>query len=166
MRKLLLLNLILAFLILPSKGQDHYERYEAIDVLSYRFEIDLNDSTNMIRGSADIQIAFRKDVDQFQLDLSYNYVENSGMKVKQITEDGRDMPFLQEDDRITLAIPLAHQGTKRNYRIIYSGIPSDGLIISKNKFGDRTFFGDNWPNRGHHWLPLWTTLRIKPLRSL
>jgi aminopeptidase N len=21
-------------------------------------------------------------------------------------------------------------------------------------FGDRTFFGDNWPNRGHHWLPL------------
>ena len=77
MRKLLLLNLILAFLILPSKGQDHYERYEAIDVLSYRFEIDLNDSCNMIRGSADIQIAFRMDVDQFQLDLSYNYVENS-----------------------------------------------------------------------------------------
>ena len=154
MRKLLLLNLILAFLILPSKGQDHYERYEAIDVLRYRFEIDLNDSSNVIQGTTNIEIAFRKDVDRFQLDLSYNFVENSGMKVKQITEDGRDMPFLQEDDRITLAIPLAHQGTKRNYRIIYSGIPSDGLIISKNKFGDRTFFGDNWPNRGHHWLPL------------
>ena len=154
MRKLLLLNLILAFLILPSKGQDHYERYKAIDVLTYRFEIDLNDSSDVIQGTTNIEIAFRKDVDRFQLDLSYNYVENSGMKVKQITEDGRDMPFLQEDDRITLAIPLAHQGTKRNYRIIYSGIPSDGLIISKNKFGDRTFFGDNWPNRGHHWLPL------------
>jgi len=71
MRKLLLLNLILAFLILPSKGQDHYERYEAIDVLSYRFEIDLNDSSDVIQGTTNIEIAFRKDVDRFQLDLSY-----------------------------------------------------------------------------------------------
>jgi len=26
------------------------------------------------------------------------------------------------------------------------------LIISKNMFGDRTFFGDNWPDRAHKWL--------------
>jgi len=154
MQKLLLLNLILAFLILPCSGQEHHKRYEAIDVLSYRFEIDLNDSSDVIRGIADIEIAFRKDVDQFHLDLSYRHADNSGMKVKQITEDGLDMPFIQKDDRITLTIPLARQGTQRSYRIIYSGIPGDGLIISKNKFGDRTFFGDNWPNRGHHWLPL------------
>jgi aminopeptidase N len=154
MQKLLLLNLILAFLILPSKSQDHHERYEAIDVLSYRFEIDLNDNSDVIQGTSDIEIAFRKNVAQFQLDLSYNNAENSGMKVKRIIEDGRDISFLQEDNQITLDIPLAHQGTQRNYRIVYSGIPSDGLIISKNKFGDRTFFGDNWPNRGHHWLPL------------
>ncbi|NOR34689.1 MAG: hypothetical protein GQ579_08425, partial [Bacteroidales bacterium] len=94
MRKLLLINLILAFVILPSKGQNHHERYEAIDVLSYRFEIDLNDSTNMIRGSADIQIAFRKDVDQFQLDLACSHADTSGMKVEQITEDGRELLFL------------------------------------------------------------------------
>jgi aminopeptidase N len=154
MRKLLIFNLLLTFLIIPSYGQDHHERYESIDVLSYRFEIDLNDTSNVIQGISEIEIAFRKDVAQFQLDLSYNNAENTGMKVKQITEDGQEIPFLQEDDLISLAIPIAHQGTQRNYRIIYSGVPSDGLIISKNKFGDRTFFGDNWPNRGHHWLPL------------
>jgi aminopeptidase N len=48
---------------------------------------------------------------------------------------------------------MATKGTQRTYRILYSGIPDDGLIISKNKFDDRTFFGDNWPNRCHHWLP-------------
>ena len=154
MQKLLLLNLILTFLIIPSKGQNHHERYEAIDVISYRFEIDLNDTSNVIQGISEIEIAFRKDVDQFQLDLSYNNAENTGMKVKHITEDGQEIPFLQEEDLISLAIPLAQKGTRRSYRIIYSGIPGDGLIISKNKFGDRTFFGDNWPNRGHHWLPL------------
>lgn len=28
------------------------------------------------------------------------------------------------------------------------------MIISKNKYGDRTFFGDNWPNRARNWLPV------------
>jgi aminopeptidase N len=41
----------------------------------------------------------------------------------------------------------------RKYRIAYAGIPSDGLIISENRFGDRTFFGDNWPDRAHNWIP-------------
>ena len=31
--------------------------------------------------------------------------------------------------------------------------PADGLIISKNKYGHRTFFADNWPNRAHNWMP-------------
>jgi aminopeptidase N len=37
--------------------------------------------------------------------------------------------------------------------ITYAGVPADGLIISKNLYGDRTFFGDNWPDRARHWLP-------------
>lgn len=154
MQKLLLLNLLILFLILPLKGQNHHERYEAIDVLSYRFEIDLNDTTNVIRGIADMDIAFLKDVDQFQLDLTCLAEDSSGMKVEQITEDGQEASFLHQENQIKLTIPEASKGVQRHYRIIYSGIPSDGLIISKNKFGDRTFFGDNWPNRGHHWLPM------------
>ncbi len=154
MQKLLLLYLLTALLVLPLKGQDHHNRFEAIDVLSYRFEIDLNDTTNVIHGIADIEIAFRKNVDQFQLDLSYSLADTAGMKVEQITEDGREVLYLHQDDRITLTIPRAPKGTQRSYRIVYSGVPTDGLIISKNKYGDRTFFGDNWPNRGHHWLPL------------
>src|SRR4029079_12113458 len=39
------------------------------------------------------------------------------------------------------------------YTIFYHGIPNDGLIISKNKYGDRTFFADNWPSRAHYWIP-------------
>lgn len=154
MRKLLLPYLVLHFLVLPSSGQNHHERFESIDVHSYRFEIDLNDSCDVIRGIADLDIAFLKDVEKFQLDLSYNHEDGIGMKVKQITENGQDIPFIQKDNLIYLTIPLACQGTLRSYRIVYGGIPDDGLIVSKNKFGDRTFFGDNWPNRGHHWLPL------------
>ena len=154
MQKLLLFYLLSTFILLPIKGQHHQERFEAIDVLSYRFEIDLNDTSNVIRGIADIDIAFKKDVEQFYLDLTYHLADHKGMKVEKVLEDGHEALFLHMHDRISLTIPRAPKGTRRTYRIIYSGVPVDGLIISENKFGDRTFFGDNWPNRGHHWLPL------------
>ena len=141
-------------LILPAGSQDHHERFKSIDVLSYRFEIDLNDTSDVVRGKADIEIAFRKDLDRFQLDLVYHPEEGRGMRVSRITEDGKNIDFLQQDDKITLSVPPAREGSKRWYGISYSGIPADGLIISENKFGDRTFFADNWPNRGRHWLPL------------
>jgi len=154
MRKILLQIIILVFLIWPLKSQNHHDRFNIIDVLSYRFELELNDSTDLIHGAAEIDISFRKDVDQFQLDLTGRSTDSTGMTIVQITEDGKGVHFLHQDDCITINIPWAREGSQRKYKIIYSGIPGDGLIISENKFGDRTFFGDNWPNRGHHWLPL------------
>ena len=37
--------------------------------------------------------------------------------------------------------------------IEYEGIPNEGLKIGPNKYGDRTFFSDNWPNKARNWLP-------------
>jgi aminopeptidase N len=37
-------------------------------------------------------------------------------------------------------------------RIRYRGYPSDGFIVGKNQYGDRTIFADNWPDRAHLWL--------------
>jgi aminopeptidase N len=147
------LLILLALLPAVASGQNHHLRHESIDVLSYRFEIDLNDSSDVIYGTADLEIEFLRDVHQFYLDLSNSRADSTGMLVNEVTEDGKGIPFLQEDDQISLTIPAARKGMRRSYRIKYQGIPSDGLIISENKFGDRTFFGDNWPNRGHHWLP-------------
>jgi aminopeptidase N len=141
-------------LILPLQGQQHQERFENIDVLRYRFDIDLNDSSDVIRGKADIEISFLKDVDHFKLDFANGYEDSRRMKVTKITEDDREIGFLHTEDQILLNIAPATPGTKRTYKIFYRGVPADGLIISRNKFGDRTFFGDNWPNRGHFWLPL------------
>ena len=41
----------------------------------------------------------------------------------------------------------------RRYAIEYRGTPSDGLIITDNKHGDRTFSADNWPDKTRYWLP-------------
>ena len=153
-RSSLALLIVLHFFLTPGTGQDHHHRYESIDVLSYRFEIDLNDTTDVLRATADIDIEFLQDVDQFYLDLSGPGSDSTGMRVHQISVEGKAVSFEQLTEQLSLTQVHAVAGTKRSYRIAYSGIPSDGLIISENKFGDRTFFGDNWPNRGHHWLPM------------
>ncbi len=63
-------------------------------------------------------------------------------------------PFQQENDKITITSPDSFKENDTLDAIItYKGIPADGLIISKNKYGDRTFFADNWPTRAHNWIP-------------
>jgi hypothetical protein len=67
--KSLYLLLVAGLLFTAAPAQDHHARQGSIDVLSYRFEIDLNDSTNQVRGVADMEIAFLQHLDHFALDL-------------------------------------------------------------------------------------------------
>ncbi|MGH2643235.1 MAG: M1 family metallopeptidase, partial [Chitinophagaceae bacterium] len=48
---------------------------------------------------------------------------------------------------------LLRPGEEKTVTLVYHGIPADGLIISNNEFGHRTFFADNWPERAHYWIP-------------
>jgi len=143
------------------------------DVQHYRFAIQINDSNDTLKGQAKIRIKFLKNVSAFQLDLvkqkaagdtagnsGSTHVRNNktvstagkGMLVSSVTEDGKNIAFTQETEKLNINA-VAAANTEHAYTINYAGIPADGLIISKNKAGHRTFFGDNWPNRAHNWLP-------------
>jgi aminopeptidase N len=74
------------------------------------------------------------------------------MLVSAITENGRPVGFSQDADVVNIEAPEKSRSI-RTFTINYSGVPADGLIISTNIYGHRTFFGDNWPNRAHNWLP-------------
>jgi len=153
-RPLQFLLLLGGYFIVPLTGQDHQERYEAIDVLNYSFEIDLNDTVDVIRGSTQLKVLFKKEADHLYLDLANRDDHGTGMAIDEVLEDGEKVSFIHQDDRVKVTTAQALKGMTREYQIKYRGIPGDGLIISENKFGDRTFFGDNWPNRAHHWLPV------------
>lgn len=136
-----------------SFAQNHEERFNSIDVLHYTFEIAVNDNNDTIKASAALQIAFKTKLDNFVLDLSNTNNEGKGMLIDEVLENEKPIKFNHQNDQIQLFVAPTEQGEQRSYSIKYYGVPDDGLIISTNKYGDRVFFGDNWPNRAHHWLP-------------
>ena len=124
----------------------------SIDVQHYTFALQLNDDNNNIKGEATVEIKFLKDVNTFNLNLVKQNSTGKGMLVSAVKENGKAVQFAQDSDVVNINT-TANVGSLHRFTIDYSGVPADGLIISTNKFGHRTFFGDNWPNRTHNWLP-------------
>jgi aminopeptidase N len=140
------------FLLLVVSSAKAQTIFPDIDIQHYTFAITLNDENNSISGKGTIDIKFLNNVSQFKLNLVKKNSSGRGMLVTEITEGGKKLKFSQDDDVVNI-ISAAKKYSKHSFTISYSGIPADGLIISENKFGHRTFFGDNWPNRAHNWLP-------------
>ncbi len=151
--------MILLFVCLFSNKSfaDTYPRNYFIDVLHYRFEISVSDNNNEIFGKASINIQFKKsNIKQFRLDLvnQSELRKGKGMMVQSISSNNQALNYTHVGD--SLMIQLAKPSTTDTiitFEIQYKGIPEEGLRIIANKFGDRTFFSENWPNKTRHWLP-------------
>jgi aminopeptidase N len=138
----------------PVASVDDYPRDWDVDIVHYAFRLALSDTTDRIDGEADVTVRFAADgVREIGLDL-VGETAGAGMSVGSVSRDGAAVSYTHAGDRliITLASPSIAQ-ERRTYRVAYGGVPRDGLIIGENMFGDRTFFGDNWPDRARHWLP-------------
>jgi aminopeptidase N len=123
-----------------------------IDVQHYNFTIQMNDADDTIKGQAEIAVKYLKDAGSFKINLIKKNETGKGMLISSVTENGTALQFSQDNDAVNITAQ-ANAGSEHTYNITYQGVPADGLIISTNKFGHRTFFGDNWPNRAHNWLP-------------
>ncbi len=149
---------ILALLIFTGtvcNATDPYPRNPFIDIKKYTFQLEVNDSTDVISGKASILILFKKSITEFELDLANKNAQGFGMEVSEVSVNGKSLTFQHKNDRLKITVDLRITINEQlTFEIIYKGIPQDGLIIGKNKYGDRGFFGDNWPDRGHHWLPV------------
>ena len=131
-----------------------YAQVNGIDVLNYKFNLTLTDSSDVIRGLAIIRFKTTQSANEVGFDLTGLNNAKKGMSVEAVTENGRTVSFVHKENKLILNFggPLK-ANEEKEIEVQYSGIPSDGLIISKNKYGHRTFFSDNWPNRAHAWLP-------------
>ena len=126
---------------------------QVVDVKHYRFELELTDGSDAITGRALITVQFLLDASDIRLDLA-SMQEDKGMVVYRVQDEGRMQKAAHQNDKLLIFLDKpAKMNEVRTFDIQYMGTPKDGLIISKNKFGERTFFADNWPNRAHQWIP-------------
>lgn len=125
----------------------------ATDILHYKFQLKLSDNFDSISGHATIRVKWLQSGDSLVLDLTgADAKTGKGMTAR--LRGAQPYTLTQRGDKLIIRCkkPVA-AGEEREIEILYSGVPSDGLIISKNTYGDRTFFADNWPNRAHNWIP-------------
>src|SRR5678815_3934794 len=125
-----------------------------IDVIHYKFEIVLSDQSDTIKGRAFVTLQFTDTASKFWLNLVSINRKGKGMVTCQVKENNEVLSSAHGNDSLQIWVKKSGQKNEtRTFEIVYQGIPADGLIISKNRYGDRTFFGDNWPDRAHNWLP-------------
>jgi len=155
--KLLFLS-VFYLLIVQATYADDYPRNYSIDIIHYKFELKLSDKSDEIFGKTSVTVLFKKnDVKQFRLDL-INKTEQrklKGMSIESITLNDQPIQFTHTNDEIFIQLPNPPEAGKELIFIIkYHGIPESGLKIGPTKYGDRSFFCDNWPNKARHWLPV------------
>ena len=152
--RILLILPLFTFAAFPPT--DPYPKNPNIDALHYTFNITLSDTTDEIVCKETIEIRYKAaGVTSLRLDLikASEKLENKGMLVDQVLSEGKSLAYVHENDALTIRLPNAstlHQSS--SYTVTYKGVPATGLKIADNKHGDRTFFSDNWPNKGRNWL--------------
>lgn len=138
---------LFAILISSSVSAQHF------DVLHYKYEIVLSDESDKIIGKATVKTKML--TDSLSLTIHLSRISNGkGMQVLRILSGREKIRYVHAGQMLTVIFDkMVKKGEEREFEIYYEGIPSDGLIISKNKYGNRTFFADNWPDRARNWIP-------------
>jgi len=133
----------------------HYSFAQSnIDVLHYKFEIELSDRYDTLKGRAFVTLQFTETTNKFWLNLVSLDGRGKGMVAYQVKENNDILNTAHGNDSLVIVLKKpAQKNETRTFEILYQGVPADGFIISRNRYGDRTFFGDNWPDRAHNWIP-------------
>jgi aminopeptidase N len=144
------------WLLAKFPANDRYPKNPNIDAINYTFRIALSDTTDAISCEETIDIQYRAaGVETLRLDLvnASTNLGNKGMVVDQVISEGKSLSFTHENNVLIITLPSPSVLDQRSsYSVTYKGVPASGLKIANNKYGDRTFFSDNWPDKGRHWL--------------
>jgi len=114
----------------------------------YLVNITLNDQLSEITSaSTRVYVKILKPTRVIDLDFGE-------LTIDRITLDSKPVKFTHADGKLLVDLPSpAKVGDSIVLTIDYHGKPKNGLILTKDKDGNPSAVGDNWPNRVHNWIP-------------
>ena len=141
-----MIRVILLLFAVTAFG-DTYPRQTGVDVQHYLFRIGLTDANDEISGETTVTVKFVADgVSAFALDLAPTMNVTAVEPAASYTHTGA---------RLNIKLSAGSKsGELKKLTIRYHGVPSSGLRMGLNKYGERTFFSSNWPDKARQWLPL------------
>ena len=159
MKRIIYLLSTALLLISPySSKADIYPINKNIDVKHYVFNLSLSDADNEITGTTQVTLSFKEaGMKNFRLDFINKTTDrqNKGMVVDAVSINKTAVDYTHGNDELIISLPAPSTKNQTiTFTIQYHGVPFDGLRIGATKLGDRSFFNENWPNRGRHWLPI------------
>ena len=141
---------VLALMLFASLQAQRKERIvEAWQPTHFDVGVTFDNSLSKITSATtSIDVRARKN-DLAMIDLDFG-----SMAVSSVTIDGQAAKYAQHDEKLDVFLnaPARMDQTIR-ISVNYSGVPKDGLILSKDRDGSPSAIGDNWADRVHHWIP-------------
>ena len=117
--------------------------------LHYDVDLSFNDQLSeltLARTKLSLQV-LSENVGKIDLDFG-------DMPIDSVLVNGATAQFDRTPDTLNIALPrAAYRGDKLTVTINYHGHPKDGLVFAKDRDGNASATGDNWPNRVHYWIP-------------
>ena len=157
-RIIILFTTVLLFVLPLISKADTYPINKKIDIKHYVFNLSLSDADNEITGTTLVTLNFKEaGMQNFRLDFINKTTarKDKGMVVDAVSVNNAAVNYTHKNDELIISLPAPSTKNQTiTFTIQYHGIPFDGLRIGNTKLGDRSFFNENWPNRGRHWLPI------------
>lgn len=137
---------------------DSYPKNPDIDMLGYVFHLTFSDESDVVEGMTLATARYLTEgYSELRLDLikTSDALDGKGMTVSSVVFEEANVSFRHENDQIFIDLGReVRAGERITVTVTYSGEPAGGLKIGPNKYGDRTFFSDNWSSRVRNWLPV------------
>ena len=165
-RVLLALLLVAPTLLLAGRSRarqltedytDSYPKNPSVDVVNYVFEISVEHESDVIHAVTTIDARFLAGgSSEFRFDLSgaSDVLDGKGMNLQAVELDGEKLDFRHQNDEVF--VDLGREiaaGDRIKLTVRYTGVPAAGLVIGPTKYGDWSFFSDNWSSLARNWLP-------------
>ncbi len=124
-------------------------RIEAWQPVHFNIKLAFDHNLSRINSAtANVTVLIRQP-DVTKIDFDFGRLPVSAVKVDDIAAR-----FAQTGEKLDVYLPKsASMMEKLNISVTYSGVPEDGLILTKDRDGNPSAVGDNWADRVHHWIP-------------
>ena len=74
-----------------------------------------------------------------------------GMTVTAVTAGPQALTWQHDADRLKVTMPRAFTAGERfAFSVSYHGVPATGILIADNKYGDRSWVSNPWPNKARN----------------